>query len=377
MRLLIAFIVLVSIVPLIFAQDTCNQFLNCGNCTGMADCGWCGPTATCITGNKQGPTTAGQRCYGDAWFFKNSNPCPECLTLPDCKSCNLFSEDCFWCDTSSSCREWGSVLGCKATTTCPCDIYDTCSQCVTDPGCLWCGVGNGTCANVGSNCSMPAHTCPCNDNTDCTACLEDQVAGCVWCENSGGGTCTSNPGSCLIAHNCNSYCSEQGTTCDGCTLLNGCAWCESTSTCVDATSTTCNFLSHACPDCGNHHYCDTCQDAGCIWCQNGECRRKGDTVQCTEISAGNCNTYCAYFSDCFSCNVIPGCNWCDDISLCVDSDKSTCHVALACGGPMCAFDGGAFVGGMFLGIGLVAIGIGAFLFYRWKVGKKATYSELK
>jgi len=44
---------------------------------------------------------------------------------------------------------------------------------------------------------------------------------------------------------------------------------------------------------------------------------------------------------------------------------------------MCAFDGGAFVGGMFLGIGLVAIGIGAFLFYRWKVGKKATYSELK
>jgi len=75
--------------------------------------------------------------------------------------------------------------------------------------------------------------------------------------------------------------------------------------------------------------------------------------------------------------VIPGCNWCDDISLCVDSDKSTCNVALTCGYGSCGFDGGAFVGGMCLGIGLVAIGIGGFLFYRWRTGKKATYSELK
>jgi hypothetical protein len=45
-------------------------------------------------------------------------------------------------------------------------------------------------------------------------------------------------------------------------------------------------------------------------------------------------------------------------------------------GKSCEFDGGAFVGGMFLGIGLVAIGIGAFLFYRWKMGSRPGYSEL-
>jgi hypothetical protein len=42
----------------------------------------------------------------------------------------------------------------------------------------------------------------------------------------------------------------------------------------------------------------------------------------------------------------------------------------------CGFDGGAFVGGMFLGLGLCAIGIGGFLFYRFKMNKKPGYSEL-
>jgi hypothetical protein len=31
---------------------------------------------------------------------------------------------------------------------------------------------------------------------------------------------------------------------------------------------------------------------------------------------------------------------------------------------------------MFLGIGLVAIGVGGWLFYRWKMGNKPAYSEL-
>jgi len=35
-----------------------------------------------------------------------------------------------------------------------------------------------------------------------------------------------------------------------------------------------------------------------------------------------------------------------------------------------------FVGGMFLGIGLVAIGVGGYLFYKWKMGKRPAYSEL-
>jgi len=299
--------------------------------------------------------------------------------MPNCKECLFWDSDCFWCESSGKCREWGSIIGCTATTTCPCDVYDSCSQCITDPNCLWCG-GNLTCQNVnsGNNCSMPAHTCPCSDNTDCTACLEDQSDGCAWCEFTGGGSCTNTPNGCLVAHNCNQYCGEQGTTCDACVALNGCSWCETDATCVDSTSTTCNFISHSCPDCGSHHYCDTCQDATCLWCQNGECRRKGDLAGCQVIQSGNCDSYCAFFYDCNTCNVIPGCNWCDDINTCVDSDASNCHVASGCGfGNYCAFDGGAFVGGMFLGIGLVAIAIGGFLFYRWKMGNKATYSELK
>jgi hypothetical protein len=76
-----------------------------------------------------------------------------------------------------------------------------------------------------------------------------------------------------------------------------------------------------------------------------------------------------------------GCGWCESTSSCVDVDESTCLFAHTCfpnngGGNSCKFDGGAFVGGMFLGIGLVAIGIGGFLFYRWKMGKKPGYSEL-
>jgi len=75
-----------------------------------------------------------------------------------------------------------------------------------------------------------------------------------------------------------------------------------------------------------------------------------------------------------------GCGWCDSTGQCVDADQSTCLLAHTCSstnnGKSCEFDGGAFVGGMFLGIGLVAIGIGGFLFYRWKMGKKPGYSEL-
>jgi len=43
----------------------------------------------------------------------------------------------------------------------------------------------------------------------------------------------------------------------------------------------------------------------------------------------------------------------------------------------CGFDGGAFVGGMFLVIGLIVLAVLAFLFYRWKTGKKLLYTELR
>jgi len=53
------------------------------------------------------------------------------------------------------------------------------------------------------------------------------------------------------------------------------------------------------------------------------------------------------------------------------------HSCKATPAEKCGFDGGAFVGGMFLGIGLIAIGIGGYLFYRWKVGGgRGAYREL-
>jgi len=70
----------------------------------------------------------------------------------------------------------------------------------------------------------------------------------------------------------------------------------------------------------------------------------------------------------------------------VDVDKAACSglFAHACqsapvtppksGG---GFDGGSFVGGMFLVIGLIVIGGAAYLFYRWKTGRKILYTELR
>jgi hypothetical protein len=43
----------------------------------------------------------------------------------------------------------------------------------------------------------------------------------------------------------------------------------------------------------------------------------------------------------------------------------------------CGFDGGSFVGGMFLVIGLIVVGGAAYLFYRWKTGRKILYTELR
>jgi len=42
-----------------------------------------------------------------------------------------------------------------------------------------------------------------------------------------------------------------------------------------------------------------------------------------------------------------------------------------------SFDGGSFVGGMFLVIGLLILGVGGFMFYRYKTGKKVLYQELR
>jgi hypothetical protein len=81
-----------------------------------------------------------------------------------------------------------------------------------------------------------------------------------------------------------------------------------------------------------------------------------------------------------------GCKWCNDGKggQCLDPDVQTCSTgfyAISCGAAPPAktggFDGGSYVGGMFTVIGLIVVGGAAYLFYRWKTGKKILYTELR
>jgi hypothetical protein len=82
-----------------------------------------------------------------------------------------------------------------------------------------------------------------------------------------------------------------------------------------------------------------------------------------------------------------GCGWCPSSpgSKCLDVDKSKCGGLWAhscqptpiAPPQKCGFDGGSFVGGMFLVIGLIVVAGVAYLFYRWKTGRKILYTELR
>lgn len=379
MKYLLATVLILSLASLVISADICStEYSNCGDCTADKNCGWCGPTATCYNGTRGGP--ADSTCYGESWFYafgQSPNLCPNCTSFNDCKSCLFWGEDCAWCGSGKGCREWGKgTIGCSPVQACPCDVFSTCSDCVKDPGCFWCGGANATCMNSGAACPMPAHTCPCSDNTDCHSCLEDNAQGCAWCETESGGVCQNDAGAtCAIALNCNAFCSTMGKSCSSCNELAGCGWCAGNDQCVDVSSGACTGpLQHSCPNCAAHHYCDPCLDEGCVWCESGECRDKSNLDGC--FIQHTCDSYCNNMKDCSSCNQANGCGWCEDTKQCVDADKANCMFAHSCAEEKCGFDGGAFVGGMFLGIGLCAIGLGGYIFYRYRMAKKPGYSEL-
>jgi len=116
-----------------------------------------------------------------------------------------------------------------------------------------------------------------------------------------------------------------------------------------------------------------------FWC--------GDKQQCSPsgtecLLSHNCPNYCGTFSNCGDCSQAMGCGWCDDTGVCADVSESTCFFAHTCTSTKheskkCGFNGGAFVGGMFFVIGLVVLGVGGYLFYRWRSGRKFDYRELK
>jgi len=65
---------------------------------------------------------------------------------------------------------------------------------------------------------------------------------------------------------------------------------------------------------------------------------------------------------------------------CADMNRANCFFSHSCSEEptgKCGFDSASFVGGMFLVTGVGIVGVVAFVFYKWKTGPRATYTELK
>jgi len=94
--------------------------------------------------------------------------------------------------------------------------------------------------------------------------------------------------------------------------------------------------------------CDTCRSdysRSCQWCQSlRACINSVDTDACTDPPSNitsSCQSYCkGNAQDCHSCNRLPGCTWCKDLTgdnaqSCIDPLVSTCnfmsHTCAICG----------------------------------------------
>jgi len=259
--------------------------------------------------------------------------------------------------------------------------------------CKWCENGD-QCVSNNATCLGPqpiynfTTQCPCAANHDCDNCLA--TFGCDWCMV---GECSENCDGPNVL-NCNVYCSETSATCDGCVTTDGCAWCSLTHQCVDSTTSSCDY-TYACPNCNISSYCDTCLSVTeCQWCEGiNQCKPLGTTCQV----ATSCAAFCAQQTTCTTCSNTRGCAWCADTNVCADINTATCFMTHTCTipppppppsttgttgsptpspSPHCKFDGGAFVGGMFFVVGLIIIGVGAYVFYRWRTGRRTNYTEL-
>jgi hypothetical protein len=132
-------------------------------------------------------------------------------------------------------------------------------------------------------------------------------------------------------------------------------------------------------------------NVNCRWCGGNtrKCMSKNDVKDNCPMPAMTCEDTCKRIPTCSSCNAASGCGWCKGTDggadRCLDVDKSTCPTlwAHACAPTpvvpekKCGFNGGSFVGGMFLVIGVIVVGGVAYLFYRWKTGRKILYTELR
>ena len=90
---------------------------SCSDCTADPDCGYCPTTGQCFLGNSEGPVP---RFTGDTSFLVD--PQKYFMYVTNCSAYQF-----------SFCKQ------------APCEGYHTCSQCLADSFCGWCG-GSGKCA---------------------------------------------------------------------------------------------------------------------------------------------------------------------------------------------------------------------------------------
>lgn len=361
----------------------------------MQGCGWCSATRQCLPGNGAGPSVG----YCDGPHLWQYGTCPTCASYSDnCRQCTLGNHDCAWCGATSTCVNWDDAVcpvGTKLSS-CPCEQYQSCASCtsLSDAQCAWCA-SSDTCLSVTANCTGAVSTsCPCSANKNCDSCLDDfnaqQGQQCSWCGNEVGCQAKGDKKCAVAALSCPSSCAQL-SACGACVATPGCAWCDTSNTCVDADKSTC-FISHTCPEahCDKFHTCDTCNEKseqGCLWCTEGEkasCKFFDENYPANNSCAGliehSCAAVCHHLTSCESCQLGRGCGWCtvDGNASCVDLDVTLGvfnHCVFGqCGGPGGLSVTGGFFLGMFVLAVVAALAFGAVTFYRRR--QKALYTSL-
>jgi len=114
------------------------------------------------------------------------------------------------------------------------------------------------------------------------------------------------------------------TSCDACSLIDGCGWCAPTQQCLPGTiggpiNSTCVGTAWEwgkCTPCGSINDCRQClsRSSDCFWCQNGQgsCQSIG-FVGCPWADSCPCDVY----SSCSECTEDATCQWCSQSATCI------------------------------------------------------------
>jgi hypothetical protein len=142
-----------------YGGDACRRFRDCNSCAAAAECGWCGATGHCLTGDQNGSAycpggwawTTGQ-CggYGMYTGYQTGDPCSRYQSCGPCAA----DAQCGWCAGVGRCMSgtgqgspycpggWAwtdnQCGGFRAVPVDRCSQYYSCGPCAADAGCGWC-----------------------------------------------------------------------------------------------------------------------------------------------------------------------------------------------------------------------------------------------